>query len=358
MFARFFASAVIVPLLLCAPSPVWANDAPVKSVGKTIQPLNDVPVRMVSEEVNMYLISAVANVTCLFTLRNEGEPDTIEVGFPRGWEGDLRNFTARKAGAKEPYPVETLAQDPSYNEFSGGELPWWKVFRVPFDSTGQTVAVENTYFTSLRIAAGKYPSPTNDLSFTYIMKTGALWKGNMENALMTVHLVTIPFEQVTSISPEGYVRKGNSIVWNFRDFKPSEDIRITVMQDVPFERMEIARRILKTDPKNAYARYLLGSVHFSRRNMADAQTANTDEELRKAISLDPKLWDAHWLLTLNYIKANVAQKNLKEVKRLLAPILRENPEYRCTDRLVYYDEYASSDNPRDLLRNLEINGWK
>jgi len=28
---------------------------------------------------------------------NEGKPGVIEVGFPRGWKGDLMNFTARNA---------------------------------------------------------------------------------------------------------------------------------------------------------------------------------------------------------------------------------------------------------------------
>lgn len=285
MVVRFLTVTAAVLLLICGPGIMWANDAPVKSVGKTIQPVNDVPVRMVSEEVRMALGPATASVHGLFTLRNLGKPDTIEVGFPRGWEGDLLNFTARNARIPEPYTVETLAQDPSYNEISGGELPWWKVFKVPFDSTGQTVVVENTYSTNLRMAAGKYPSPTNDLLFTYIMKTGALWKGNIEDALMTIHLGRTPFEQVTSISPEGYTREGNSIVWHFRDFKPTANIEITIMQDVSFERMEIARRILKTEPKNAYAHYLLGSVYFSRRNMDEAQTDRADKELRQSISL-------------------------------------------------------------------------
>lgn len=76
----------ILLVVFCHTFFIQANDAPIKSVGKTIQPRNDVPVRMVSEEVTIRLSSHRADVHCLFDLLNEGPPDTIDVGFPRGWE--------------------------------------------------------------------------------------------------------------------------------------------------------------------------------------------------------------------------------------------------------------------------------
>ncbi len=118
---------MIFVLFLCAIPAATANDAPVKSVGKAIQPLADAPVRMAAEKVSIFIESNVARVNCVFTLVNEGKPDTIEVGFPRGWEDDLIGFIAanddtRETTGRNPCPRPLLG------EFNGEKLPWWKVF--------------------------------------------------------------------------------------------------------------------------------------------------------------------------------------------------------------------------------------
>ncbi|MFA6109197.1 MAG: hypothetical protein WDA75_10535 [Candidatus Latescibacterota bacterium] len=148
MSTRQSIPAFAILLLLGRPVETWANDAPVRSVGKTIQPLSDVPVQMVSEEVNISLTSTKAQVHCFFTLLNQGGLDSIEVGFPRGWEGDLIEFRARDR-AEGPLPVQTMAKQPAYGEYSGEELPWWKVFTVPFFASGDTAVIENSYHTFL-----------------------------------------------------------------------------------------------------------------------------------------------------------------------------------------------------------------
>jgi len=328
-------------------------------VGKTIQPLRDVPVQMVSEDVRILLSSTKADVQCLFTLRNEGKPDTIEVGFPRGWEGDLINFMAKNAYKSGAYPVETMAEQASYNEYTGGKLPWWKVFRVPFTSTGQTIAIENHYSTFLQPRGN--PIPWNDLLFTYIMKTGALWKDNIEDAMIRIHLYYIPFEQVTSISPEGYTREGNIITWHFKDFKPSQNIEISIMQDAFYERLSIARKILEKEPNSAYAHYLLGTVYFNRRYMDNNQIVEAERELQKAVTLDPKLWDAQWFLALVYVNRDAQSRTLKESKVQLEKMVRENPDYQCTDKLYYQYEWIHG-NPKELLESLiqqaRISKWK
>lgn len=344
-------------LLLLSASTAFTNTAPVKSIGKTIQPLNNVPVRMVSEDVKIWLSSTKAEVDCQFTLRNEGKPDTIEVGFPRGWEGDLINFMAKNAKVSGAYSVETLAEQASFGEYNGEKLPWWKVFKVPFESTGQTVVIENHYSTFL-LPWGKYPVPMNDLLFTYIIKTGALWKGQIDSAKVTLYLRNVPFDQVTKISPEGYVLQGNRITWNFRNFKPAQNIEISIMQDAFYERLSIARKLLEMGPDSAYAHYLLGTVYFNQRYMDDKQTIEAEKELQKAISLDPKLWDAQWFLALANIYKYRTSKSLKAAKTQFDVILQGNPDYICKDKLFYPDEYMGSGNPKELLKSLEMNNWK
>jgi hypothetical protein len=74
------------------------------SAGRTIQPVRDTSVRMVSEKVDIAIKDTVAYVSCRFELRNEGKPKRLRVGFPERIEpcvafnqylGHLCGFLAR-----------------------------------------------------------------------------------------------------------------------------------------------------------------------------------------------------------------------------------------------------------------------
>lgn len=360
MSTRLSISAFALFLLLGQPVETWANDAPVRSVGKTIQPLSDVPVQMVAEEVNIYLTSTKAHVQCFFTLQNQGGLDTIEVGFPRGWEGDLLEFKARDRNAPGLWPVRTMAEYPAYGEYSGEAIPWWKVFEVPFAEVGDTVVVENRYHTFLLPwgPSNRPLSGAEDLRFTYILKTGALWQGAIRSARITVRLGNLPFDQITGISPEGYSREGNRLTWSYTDFEPTEDIKIDIMQDALYERTAIARRILAREPDNAYAHYLLGTVLFNRWT-DDRHLDRAEEELRRAIELDPVNWDARWFLAAVYTYKDRPTKSLKNIRPQLDAILQGSPGYRCTDKLFYHGEGDGmcSDDLDKALECLTMNGW-
>jgi hypothetical protein len=301
-------------------------------------------------------------VDCFFNLRNEGKPDTIEVGFPRGWEGDLIGFLAKNAHVRGIYSVETMAENPSYDENNGLTPPWWKVFKVPFESTGQTVVVENQYNTFLG-PLGSSPF-LDDLAFTYILKTGAFWKGNIEDARLTVSLKNVPFDQITNISPKGYTIEGNKISWRFQNFKPDRNIEISIMQDILYERLSMARKILEKEPGNAYAHFMLGTVYFHRDFLTDYSRKNdkAEREFQKAISLDPNLSDARWFLAFIYVNRNVEYppKNLKtkalrDAREQFEYILQRDPEYRCTDKTFYQDPEIHGDNPKEVLKILTDN---
>jgi hypothetical protein len=70
--------------------------------------------------------------------------------------------------------------------------------------------------------------------WSYILKTGAHWKGRIGEARVTVHFpMYLPSPGVgpytveaVSIRPKGYKAEGQMVTWVFKDFKPSEDIVI------------------------------------------------------------------------------------------------------------------------------------
>ena len=272
----------------------FSNDAPLRSVGKTIQPLKDVQVRMVSEDVSINLENNRVYVECVFELLNEGQPDTIDVGFPRGWEEDLCGFTAF-IGQKR-LEVKDVTSEPFDGEWNGEKMPWWKVFRVPFVKTGETVKVINRYWTPFMINGH---IGFEDYSFTYITKTGAFWKGGkIDKADFTLRIMNFNPGQLTKISPEGYKYESERLIkWSYRDFVPTQNIELRVMQDMVFDRKANAERILAKNPDDPFAHFLLGTVFFSMRYQGDKINVPSEdkavEEFNKAIALDPGKFRRH-----------------------------------------------------------------
>jgi len=312
---------------------VHANDTPIRSVGKAIQPHNDVPVRLVSEKVDITLTGDRAFVSCTFNLLNEGPPVTVDVGFPRGGESDLNDFIA--VVENDTMEVATISSDPVYiDPTTDMEMPWWKTFKVPFNGEGRTVVVRNSYWTRLG------PSTQQRLShlmFTYIMTTGAPWKGKIGEATFTVDVEGIEPGGLVGISPDGYKQDDGRLVWRFTDFEPTENIVIKVMEKKVYERLVSAREMLKNNSDDAWGHYLLGTVywieHHSSTDIDDYREwkVKAQEELLRAIRLDSKLNDARWFLATLY--DNPKEKELW--REQLEAIMKNEPSYLCSDELFY-----------------------
>ncbi|MCE5248914.1 hypothetical protein LLG96_01705 [bacterium] len=307
---------------------LMANEAPVRAVGKTIQPRDDVPVRLVSENVRIMLSSKGASVHCEFNLLNEGPPDTVQVGFPRGWESDFDYFGAGTYGMN--FKVTTLPVDPNFSEISGEEMPWWKVFSVPFDSTGKKITVFNDY--AIRVNPFGL-STFSDLYFKYIVKTGAYWKDTIQDAQFRIRLINIPFDQITKISPEGFTLEGDTVTWHFTDFEPVADIEIFIMNDVRYERMVAAKKFLEDNPNSAFGHFLLGTAYFTEDIHNPGYEIyggeKSEKEFLKALELDPDNLDARWYLAAVYH----IRKQEEKSKKLVEEIIAKKPDYYCTDKL-------------------------
>jgi hypothetical protein len=301
---------------------------------------------MLSEEVTITIDNNVAHVSCRFTLRNEGPPDTVLVGFPRGWEKELYDFRAWTTQGR--FLIREGISEPVYFEgYEGEEKPaikWWKTFEIPFPVTGDTVQVRNYYWTLL--------SPVDNRSFaderfTYILRTGALWGGDIEDAQITVVLRNTHPDQVTKLSPEGYIRQGQKVRWHFQHFEPSADISIQIMQDLMYERLARARQMIEQDPDSAEGHFLLGTYYF---NQEEPPRQQAVAAFGKALSLNPELWDARWYLAIELYH----QRNREGARRQLESLISGNPQYRCVDEALPIEVYADfSDVPQVFLQNLK-----
>lgn len=135
-------------------------------------------VQMVSEKVTMTIHRDHADVDCLFVFKNHGAKATVRMGFP-DWDsnhepGDgpiLERFRSKVDGK----PVKT------YLLFGGGQ--GWHIKHVAF-SKGQTRTVRNQYRVKLGALALNVDGMTRESKYvqsaSYIVSTGASWKGVIE----------------------------------------------------------------------------------------------------------------------------------------------------------------------------------
>ena len=69
---------------------------------------------------------------------------------------------------------------------------------------------------------------TNERFFTYLLSTGANWKGTIGKAEIIVNLKDVKLDSLVSQQPNNCVIANNKLEWTFTDFEPTtnDDIRI------------------------------------------------------------------------------------------------------------------------------------
>ena len=195
--------------------------APPNAQGETMQPINVTNVQMVNEAVHIDLYVENAAVKCNFTLMNPGANENMLVGFPvgLGFEGrgedpytyPLEDFKAYV----NSQPVETREMDVN------GSM--WMVWDMSFDAM-EIKDVDVSYWVPLSYY-GNYGRMASHW-FTYVLKTGAAWGGVIEEANIVIVLHDIEPDQITELTPDGYVFENNIITWDFTSLEPTENIYI------------------------------------------------------------------------------------------------------------------------------------
>lgn len=310
---------------------VWSDDSPLMYYGRTVRPMSDVPVRMVSETVNISFDDTTAFVECHFTFNNEGLKDTLLVGFPN-YERNLplRDFRSWVDGTE--VPVARIQGDSTWVPNTYWEECSWQTFPVLFNSPGKTTEITNRYWAPL--AAEDYFSLANHTCL-YVLQTGSYWEGTIGEATVTAHLENIPRDRIMSLSPEGYQWVGDTVVWRFENFEPKyeDDIRIRLVPIVLYERMKEADELLNKDPDSARGHFLRGTVRFNQSMNIDANRETAEQEFLKALEYDPEMLDARFFLAVIYHYRIIwgSGRKYAEEREMLESILRKNPDYTCTD---------------------------
>lgn len=259
------ATALLVSaaVLLVLPCPAaLANDTAVGAIGGDVYPLSNADIRMESETVQAVCYREFAEYRVDFTFVNEGEPQTVKLGFP------FAITSAGEMGMGEP-PVAfrawqdgrplavTLGREVSQDDLmTSDDAPGYFLHEATFPR-GKTV-ITVSYLARPTISAG---SRFNELAppgfgtlgisgwsahHSYWLHTGAGWKGPIGKAVIRFRLadsfdgwaVDVKAADAASYEtgsgnttkPESYVKLDDrTYQWVFEDFEPTEadDIRLS-----------------------------------------------------------------------------------------------------------------------------------
>ncbi|RKD90179.1 DUF4424 family protein [Mangrovibacterium diazotrophicum] len=213
--------------LICLQTSLFADIAPNPIKAKSISPKAATSIRMESERVEIDLYNDSSVVTCVFYMRNLGEPEKLQIGFP-----DMRfyHFSMEKHQNGDRFAVKENGKTIAFTSASGGaegsgspDEKDWYLWNSEFEK-GESKTIEVQY--SLPCGM-RYKS--NERFFTYLLSTGAGWEGTIGKAEIIVNLKDIEQDSVLSQTPANCEISGKQFSWTFTDFEPTEnnDIKIS-----------------------------------------------------------------------------------------------------------------------------------
>lgn len=243
------AIVVVVGLPWVCPHRAAADAAPVEvrvggaAPGGAVTPRMDAPVRLDEEMVYLQILpdrtggrpvpvpgtalSAylryVAQVRAEFLLVPEADAH-LEVGFPRdpAWVPQVE--------------VEVEGRSLAWRASEDGRWALWSMdFR-----RGRPVRLTVRYRQLFVLE-----SPDSPLELSYVLKTGAAWKGPIGRARIVVELpVALVGEDVMEARPGGHRIEGGKLVWDLERFEPEEDVMVRLRNVLLGQELEEARRLL------------------------------------------------------------------------------------------------------------------
>lgn len=203
-----------------------ANDSFVIASGGTVAPMKANPhIRMVQEDIWVQLPECA--VVSRFVFKNEGPATKIQIGFPEegynNGEEELQKRSRFKYFRSYVNGKRISVSRKTENLEEENTVRYWWVKTVSF-RRGEAKVIVNKYQTT---PGGMVDDKTYRL-MTYIVNTGAPWKGKIGTATITFKLGSIAKRFSKKQTTPGFRREGNSLVWRRRNFEPDEDSDISV----------------------------------------------------------------------------------------------------------------------------------
>jgi YARHG domain len=241
---------LLASLMIFSASAALADGVTISEVsGQTVIPVQENNIRMVNETVR----ATSETVTATFTFENVTDIQVaIKMGFPfRKGDDPMNPITFEFAYEKNikfivkinksDVPVTKMAVDDAYRQKTGEKYDFMYTWRIAFQPKEKKV-VECSYNVQWGNDRHLYGS------FTYIAKTGALWKSTLDYADFFIEFDESTYGDFKSgdyafkISPPGYKLNRGVLEWHFKNWKPNVDFTVTYDQISGDENLAMARK--------------------------------------------------------------------------------------------------------------------
>ncbi|WP_139315000.1 hypothetical protein [Saccharicrinis aurantiacus] len=241
---------IFLVLLLLTSANIYADIAPHPIKAKSISTPISTSIRMVEEKVTIDLYNDSSVVKCIFYMKNLGEDESINIGFPDmnfyyhriSSIEDISKFKVKENGKSLNSIIDhvncaNIKSDtikPSLEDRLSGKYPPvkshldWYLWSSQFKhNESKIIEVEYT------LPYGR-KKRNNQRFFKYLLNTGTGWRGTIGKAEIIVNLVDIPTDSLSNISPQNYTIVENQIKWKFTNLDPkeSDDINIYYNSDI------------------------------------------------------------------------------------------------------------------------------
>ena len=153
---------------------------------------------------------------------------------------------------------------------------------------------------------------------------------------------------------EGKLQNAVKVLLESKQFSDNSRIRIDLavaylrMNEIE-KALEEAKAAVSSDPKNAYARYILGNIYFTKENYEAALP-----ELEKVLILAPN-FDAARALGLTYLYLKQPERAKLLFEEMQATFKKENPELHILFGQAYEQTNYPLEAEREFKRALTIN---
>jgi hypothetical protein len=267
---RFAALAVLAAMALAVPAAADIGPKPTSS-GRTPGPsgadVSGIGVRMEAEEVSLLLRRdgpdrEKLDVSAVFKMRNDGDSETFETGFPVGAYKNMDAFSIEIDGKRVDFDiVDRAAASPEGKEAPPGgrdqHPDWWYVWSGTYPA--RTVS---THVVKYTVDLRRGGVAKRNGAAGYVLHTGAGWKGTIGRAVVTLRTGEgLTLDHLERYAPKKLgTRHADRIEWTWTDLEPTKDDDLLVLYfDKPLtEQIAAVREGAKTSwsERTRLARYL------------------------------------------------------------------------------------------------------
>ena len=225
---------IAILTIICLQTNLFADIAPNPIKAKSIRPKEQTSIRMESEKVIIDLYNDSSVVKCLFNMKNLGEHEKLQIGFPemsfhyyrqKSKVDEANRFQVKENGKAILF---NFSDSLKYNEEYRKKVETyqikeeWYLWESEFQE-GESKMIEVQYSLPFGMLY-----KTNERFFSYLLSTGANWKGTIGKAEIILNLKDIEVDSIVSQQPDNFVKSNKQLIWTFSDFEPStkDDIKV------------------------------------------------------------------------------------------------------------------------------------